>query len=55
MFLRLFIAEAAASGGWGAVAVLENKHFEKVTGASVAEKELKTQRIRKAVETSRKD
>ena len=51
MFLRLFIAESAASGGWGAVSVLENKPFEKVTGASDAEKELKTQRIRKAQET----
>ena len=55
MFLRLFIAEAAATGGWGAVSVLENKPFEKVTGASDAEKELRTQRIRKAIETSRKE
>ena len=55
MFLRLFIAEAAATGGWGAVSVLENKPYEKITGASDAEKELKTQRIRKAIETARKE
>ena len=59
MFLRidqeLFIAEAAATGGWAAVSVLENKPFEKITGASDADKELKTQRIRKAIETARKE
>ena len=59
MFLRidqeLFIGEAAATGGWAAVSVLENKPFEKITGASDADKELKTQRIRKAIETARKE
>ena len=52
---ELFMAEAAATGGWAAVSVLENKSFAKITGASDAEKELKMQRIRKAIETARKE
>ena len=52
---ELFMAEAAATGGWAAVSVLENKSFTKITGASDAEKELKMQRIRKAVETAKKE
>ena len=52
---ELFMAEAAATGGWAAVSVLENKPFKKITGASDAEKELKMQRIRKAIETARKE
>ena len=52
---ELFMAEAAATGGWAAVSVLENKSFEKITGASDAEKELKMQRIRKAVETAKQE
>ena len=52
---ELFMAEAAATGGWAAVSVLENKSFAKITGASDAEKELKMQRIRKAVETAKKE
>ena len=35
--------------------MLENKSFEKISGASDAEKELKMQRIRKAIETSKKE
>ena len=52
---ELFMAEAAATGGWAAVSVLENKSFTKITGASDAEKELKMQRIRKAVEMAKKE
>ena len=52
---ELFMAEAAATGGWAAVSVLENKSFTKITGASDAEKELKMQRIRKAVEMVKKE
>ena len=52
---ELFMAEAAATGGWAAVSVLENKSFAKITGASGAEKELKMQRIRKAVETAKQE
>ena len=48
---ELYMAEAAATAGWGAVAVLENKMFDNVSGATEAEKEMKTQRIRKALET----
>ena len=48
---ELYMAEAAAAGGWGAVSILENKRFTNVSGATEAEKELKTQRIRKARET----
>ena len=48
---ELYMAEAAATAGWGAVAVLENKMFDNVSGDTEAEKELKTQRIRKAQET----
>ena len=35
--------------------MLENKPFKKITGASDAEKELKMQRTRKAIETARKE
>ena len=49
------MAEEEVQDERGAVAVLENKPCEKVTGASDAERELKTQRIRKAIETSRKE
>ena len=52
---ELYMAEAAASGGWGAVSILENKRFTNVSGATEAEKELKTQRIRKARETYTKE
>ena len=52
---ELFMAEAAATGGWAAVSVLENKSFTKITGASNAEKELKMQRIRKAIEMAKKE
>ena len=52
---ELYMAEAAATAGWGAVAVLENKMFANVSGATEAEKELKTQRIRKAFETFTKE
>ena len=52
---ELFMAEAAATGGWAAVSVLENKSFTNITGASAAEKELKMQRIRKAVEMVKKE
>ena len=44
------MAESAAIGGWGTVGVLENKTYENVSGTA-AEKELKTQKIRKASET----
>ena len=47
----LYMAEAAATAGWGAVDVLENKMFVKVSGANNAEKEMKSQKIRKAMET----
>ena len=52
---ELFIAEAAATAGWAAVSILENKTFTNITGASAAEKELKMQRIRKAVEIAKKE
>ena len=52
---ELYMAEAAASGGWGAVSILENKRFTNVSGATEAEKELKTQRIKKARETYNKE
>ena len=52
---ELYMAEAAATAGWGAVAVLENKMFANVSGATEAEKEMKTQRIRKALETYTKE
>ena len=52
---ELYLAEAAAISGWGAVSVLENKMFTNITGATDAEKEMKTQRIRKAVETYTKE
>ena len=52
---ELFMAEAAATGGWAAVSILENKSFTNITGASAAEKELKMQRIRKAVEMVKKE
>ena len=48
------MAESAAIGGWGTVDVLENKTFENVTGTA-AERELKTQKIRKASETFAKE
>ena len=48
------MAESAAIGGWGTVGVLENKTYENVTGTA-AEKELKTQKIRKASETFAKE
>ena len=48
------MAESAAIGGWGTVDVLENKTFENVTGTA-AERELKTQKIRKAAETAAKE
>ena len=52
---ELFMAEAAATGGWAAVSILENKTFTNITGASAAEKELKMQRIRKAVKIAKKE
>ena len=52
---ELYMAEAAATAGWGAVSVLENKMFSNVSGATDAEKEMKTQRIRKAMETFTKE
>ena len=52
---ELYMAEAAATAGWGAVAVLENKMFTKVSGANNAEKEMKSQKIRKAMETYSKE
>ena len=52
---ELYMAEAAATAGWGAVAVLENKMFTKVSGANDAEKEMKSQKIRKAMETYSKE
>ena len=52
---ELYMAEAAAISGWGAVSVLENKMYTNVSGANDAEKELKTQRIRKAMETFTKE
>ena len=41
----LSMAQSAAMVGWGAVAVLENKAFEKITGTNEAEKELKAYEI----------
>ena len=52
---ELYMAEAAATAGWGAVSVLENKMFTNVSGATDAEKEMKTLRIRKAMETFSKE
>ena len=52
---ELYMAEAAATAGWGAVSVLENKMFTNVSGANDAEKEMKTQRIRKGMETYTKE
>ena len=52
---ELYMAEAAATAGWGAVSVLENKMYTNVSGATDAEKEMKTQRIRKAMETYTKE
>ena len=49
------MAESAAIAGWGAVSVLENKLYDNVSGANAAEKELKTQKIRKATETYAKE
>ena len=48
------MAEAAASAGWGTVAILENKKFTNVSGTD-AEKEMKTQKIRKALKTFDKE
>ena len=48
------MAEAAATAGWGAVAILENKKFTNVSGTDT-EKEMKTQKIRKAMETFAKE
>ena len=52
---KVYMAEAAATAGWGAVAVLENKMFTNVSGAIDTLKEMKSQRIRKAMETYTKD
>ena len=52
---ELYMAESAAIAGWGTVGVLENKIYENVSGANAAEKELKTQKIRKATETCAKE
>ena len=52
---KLYMAEAAATAGWGAVSVLENKMFTNVLGATKAEKEMKSQKIRKAMETYSKE
>ena len=52
---ELYMAEAAAAGGWGTVSILENKRFTNVSGATEAEKELKMQRIKKARETYNKE
>ena len=52
---ELYMAEAAAISGWGAVSVLENKMYANISGANAAEKELKTQKIRKATETFAKE
>ena len=52
---ELYMAESAAIAGWGAVGVLENKTYENVSGATPAEKELKTMKIRKAYETFAKE
>ena len=38
---ELYMAEAAATAGWGAVSVLENKMFTNVSGATDAKKEMK--------------
>ena len=51
---KLYMAEAAAAAGWGAVAILENKKFTNVSGTD-AEKEMKTQKMRKAMETFAKE
>ena len=45
---ELYMAESAAITGWGAVSLLENKLYDNVSGANAAEKELKTQKIRRA-------
>ena len=52
---ELYMAEAAAISGWGAVSVLENKMYSNISGANAAEKELKTQKIRKPTETFAKE
>ena len=52
---ELYMAEAAATAGWGAVSILENKRFTNVSGATEAEKEMKTLRIRKAREAFSKE
>jgi len=52
---ELYMAKAAATAGWGAVSVLENKTYTNVSGATDSEKEVKTQRIRKALETYTKE
>ena len=52
---ELYMAESAAIAGWGPVSVLENKIYDNVSGANAAEKELKTQKIRKATETYAKE
>ena len=51
---ELYMAEAAATGGWGAVAVLENQKFTNVSGTN-EEKEMKTQKIRKVMDTFAKE
>ena len=52
---KLYMAESAAIAGWGPVSVLENKIYDNVSGANAAEKEMKTQKIRKATETYAKE
>ena len=52
---ELFMAETAGTVGWGAVSVLENKNFTKITGSSETDKELKMQQVRKANEIFRKE
>ena len=52
---ELYMAESAAIAGWGPVSVLENKIYDNVSGANAAEKEMKTQKIRKATETYAKE
>ena len=52
---ELYMAEAAAIAGWGTVSVMENKMYDNISGANAAEKEQKTQKIRKATETYAKE
>ena len=52
---ELYMAEAAAIAGWGPVSVMENKMYDNISGANAAEKEQKTQKIRKATETYAKE